>query len=491
MRTVFAPAIGFAAALISAACGGGTLQGSVDKLGATGISSIEFSGSGRWYQFGQAASPKLDWPEFTVSSYTATIDYGTPAAHVRMTRIQTISPSRVRPAPVEQKPDQYVSAASAWNLAVPAGAPADAAPAPQAQPAAVEERLMEIWSTPQGFLKAALANNASSTPHEKEKAVEVSFTPKGLATYTGWINRDNELQRVRTIIDNPVLGDTKVETTFSDYRDFNGIRFPATIVRTQGGHPVLELTVTAVKANAPATLPVPAEATAAPAPVTVTMERLADGVYYVKGGTHHSVAIAQSDHIVVVEAPQNEARSLAVIAKIKETIPKKPIRYVINTHHHFDHSGGLRTYVDEGAIVVTHEMNKAYYEMAWAAPRTINPDRLAQSHKTARFETFTKGHLLDAGARPIEVHHIERNGHHDAFAMVYLPREGILIEGDAYTPLAAGAPSPAAPNPYSVNLLENIQRLKLNVRQIAALHGPRLTTMDDLRAVASSPSARR
>ena len=66
--------------------------------------------------------------------------------------------------------------------------------------------------------------------------------------------------------------------------------------------------------------------------------------------------------------------------------------------------------------------------------------------------------------------------------MVYLPVEGILIEGDAYTPLAANAPLPAAPNPYSVNLYDNIQRLKLNVRQIAALHGPRLTTMADLRA---------
>ena len=77
-----------------------------------------------------------------------------------------------------------------------------------------------------------------------------------------------------------------------------------------------------------------------------------------KGGTHHSVAIDQADHIVVVEGPQNEARSEAVIAKVKETIPNKPIRYVINTHVHFDHSGGLRTYVDEGATIVTHAMNR-------------------------------------------------------------------------------------------------------------------------------------
>jgi glyoxylase-like metal-dependent hydrolase (beta-lactamase superfamily II) len=80
------------------------------------------------------------------------------------------------------------------------------------------------------------------------------------------------------------------------------------------------------------------------------------------------------------------------------------------------------------------------------------------------------------------VHHIARNGHNDAFMMVFLPNEGILIEGDAYTPPAAGVAPPAMPNPYAVNLYENIQKLKLNVRQIAALHGPRVATMADLRA---------
>ncbi len=171
--------------------------------------------------------------------------------------------------------------------------------------------------------------------------------------------------------------------------------------------------------------------------MAVTVEKLANGVYYLKGGTHHSVVIDQKDHIVVVEGPQNEERSLAVIAKVKETIPNKPIRYLINTHVHFDHSGGLRTYVDEGATIVTHEMNKPYYEQAWAAPHTINPDRLAQSKKTATFETFTDKHVLTDGARTIEVHQIAGGGHNDAFAMVYLPTEKILVEGDAFTPAAA------------------------------------------------------
>jgi len=481
MRTLMIPSLVVAIAVASSACGpqAGSLQAANDTLGAAQVNAIEFSGTGRWYQFGQAPAPNLPWPQFDVSSYTATINYTTPAARVQMTRKQTIEPGRVRPAPVEQKPDQYVSGTTAWNLAAPAGAAPNTAPVAQPQPAAVEERVMEIWTTPHGFLKAALVNNATSTP--SEGGSEVTFS-SGKNKYVGIINAQNEVTRVQTWIDNPVLGDTEVVFTYSDYKDFGGVRFPSRIQRVQGEHPVLELTVSAVTANPTVNITAPAEANAAPAPVAVTVEKLANGVYFLKGGTHHSVAIDQKDHIVVVEGPQNEARSSAVIAKVKETIPNKPIKYLVNTHVHFDHSGGVRTFVDEGATIVTHQDNKPYYQKAWDAPHTINPDKLAQSKKTATFETFGDKHVLTDGSRTIEIHKITGGGHNDAFAMVYLPKEKILIEGDAYTPPAANAPPPTAANPFSVNLDENITRLKLDVKQIAPLHGPGVATMADLKA---------
>lgn len=482
MRRVLVPVLAVA---LTAACGprAGTLDAVEAALGTADLSSITIAGTGRWYQFGQAANPTLPWPQFDVSSYTATFDYAGPAARVQMTRLQTVEPGRTRPAPVEQRPDQYVSGDSAWNLAAAGGA----APAPQPQPAAVEERVMEIWTTPHGFLKAAAAGSATSTP--AGDGTEVTVT-RGAHRYVGTLNAQNEVARVRTWIDNPVLGDTEVQFDYSDYRDFGGVRFPSRIVRTQGGHPVLDLTVSDVTANPGLALGEVPPAAPAP-PVTVTVETLAGGVYYLKGGTHHSIAIEQRDHVVVVEGPQNEARSLAVIAKVKETIPDKPIRYLVNSHVHFDHSGGLRTYVQEGATIVTHAMNQPYYEQAWANPHTLAPDALATSPRAATFETFTDRHVLTDGARTIEVHAIAGSGHNDAFAMVYLPRERILIEGDAWTPAAADAPPPAVPNPFAVNLYENIQRLKLDVRQIAALHGPRLATLADLRTAIGQGGATR
>jgi glyoxylase-like metal-dependent hydrolase (beta-lactamase superfamily II) len=482
MRGLPLLAVGASIALVSSACSkpAGTLDAAEETLNAANVRSIEYSGTGKWFQFGQAPSPTHPWPPFDVSSFKASIDYETPAARVEMVRKQTLEPPRVRPAPVEQRPVQVVNGTLAWNVATPPGAAPGSAPVPQAQPAALDERLIEIWSTPHGFLKAARANNATSESANGGSTVTFAMAGK---KYVGTINAENHVEKVQAWLDTPVLGDTLVETTFSDYRDFGGVMFPGHIVRVQGGHPVLDVTVSDVKLNPAVDISVPEQVKGSTAPaMQVNVQTLANGVYYLTGTNAHTVAIDQSDHIVAVEAPTNEARSEAVIAKIKETIPNKPIRYVINSHVHFDHAGGLRTYVDEGATVVTHEMNKPYFEQAWAAPRTLNPDRLARSKKEAKFQTVTDKHVLNDKNRNIEIHSIAGSGHNDAFIMVYLPKEKILIEGDAFTPAAAGAPPPAVPNPYAVNLNENIQRLKLDVKQIAALHGPRVITLADLHA---------
>ena len=450
-----------------------SLQASVEALGAANLNSIEFSGTGRWFQFGQAPSPNTPWPPFDVSSYTATIDYDKAAARVQITRKQVVEEGRLRPVPVEQKADQYVSGTFAWNIG---GSPA----AVQPQPAALEERVTEIWATPQGFLKAAQANNASVK--KTASGLKITFTV-GSNHYAGTINKQNEVDHVRTWIDNPILGDTLVEYTYSDYQISNGISFPAHIVRVQGGYPVLDLSISSVTANPTVNLNVPTEVSTAPAPkVVVTADQLAPGVFYLKGGTHHSVAIEQKDHVILVEAPLNEARSEALIAKIKEIIPGKPIRFVVNTHQHFDHSGGLRTFVDEGSTIVTQQLNKAYYKKVWAGQHTINPDRLAKSKKTAKFKTFTDKYVLTDGQRNVEIYKIADSGHNDAFALVYLPAEKILIEADAFTPTAVGAPLPSPINPYTVNLYDNIKRLNLDVDQIAGLHGPRVVRLDDLKA---------
>src|SRR5687767_7817860 len=164
MRKFIVVSLGLAIAVSLGACvrqeQAGTVQSASEALGANALKSIEYSGTGKWFQFGQAPNPTLPWPAFDVSNFTASIDYETPAARVQMERTQVVEPDRVRPAPVQQRPIQIVHGTHAWTLTTPPGAAPGTAPAPQPQPAAVEERTMEIWTTPHGFLKAAAANNA-------------------------------------------------------------------------------------------------------------------------------------------------------------------------------------------------------------------------------------------------------------------------------------------------------------------------------------------
>jgi len=322
----------------------------------------------------------------------------------------------------------------------------------------------------------------------------VSFTADG-RRFSGLLNARNQVERVRTWLDDPVLGDMLVETSFSGYEKFGALSFPTHIVERRGGFPVLDLFVAAVESNVKAEIAVPdAVKEHVPAPTRVQVEKIEHGVYYLTGGSHHSVAIEMADHVVLVEAPLNEERSIALIAAVKETLPTKPIAVVINTHHHFDHSGGLRTFVDAGATIVTHERNERFYEAAWAAPRSINADRLARSAKAPTFITFADAYTFKDASRTIELHRVAGSPHDDGFVVAYLPGEKLLIEADAFTPADAapaatgGPPAPFGPptavSPTTLNLYQNIQRLKLDVAQIAALHGPRLAPMSELAGAA-------
>src|SRR3990172_4550007 len=309
---------------------------------------------------------------------TPTVPTHSDAASMRQEQVRDVSVLQPRGggaafAGGEQRLIQVVSGTYAWNVPVlppapaaapgapPAGAPPAAGapggapgggrgpggpPQPAPAPANQVERMLALWSTPQGFIKAATANNA--TTRRAAGGTEVSFTVDGKYKMTGTINARNLVERVQTWIDNPIVGDMLVETEYSGYYDFGGVVFPSRIQQKQDGFPSLDLSIASVTPNAPVDITVPDNVrTAQPAPSPmVTSTRLADGVFYLTGGTHHSLAVEMSDHIVLVDTPNNEPRALAVIAKAKEVIPNKPTRFIVTSHHHWDHLGGIRAAMD-------------------------------------------------------------------------------------------------------------------------------------------------
>ena len=100
----------------------------------------------------------------------------------------------------------------------------------------------------------------------------------------------------------------------------------------------------------------------------VKVDKVTDGVFFLTGGSHNSVAIEMTDHVILFEAPLNDGRGKALVDAITKTIPGKPIRFVVNTHHHFDHSGGLRGMAAKGVTIVTHEDNVSFYKRIYGRP---------------------------------------------------------------------------------------------------------------------------
>jgi glyoxylase-like metal-dependent hydrolase (beta-lactamase superfamily II) len=451
------------------------LESATETLGD--VQSIQFSGTGRLSTLGQSYTPDSEWPQTILNSYTRTIDYASRSAREELVRVEQTPPIRGGGAAFsgEQRQVNLVSGEFAWNQ------PGEM---PQPALAAANERQLQIWLTPHGFLRAARENNATVTPGQGESTV--SFTT-GRFKISGTIDAQNQVTKTETWLPHPVLGDMLVETTFSDYRDFNGVMFPATIVQRQGGHPVLELTVNNAQANVALDLPVPdAVRSATPPAITVQSQQLGEGLWWLSGGSHHSIVAEFPDHLVVIEAPLSEARSLAVIAEAKNLVPNKPIRYLINTHHHFDHSSGVRTFIAEGATIITHEINRPFYERAWAAPRTLEPDRLAQNPRNAEFLTVSDKHVLTGGNQTLEIYHREGDNHNAGMLMVYFPRARVLVEADDFTPPAPNAPPmPARAKGFTMALYEHVQRLRLNVATIAPLHG-RVVPFAELRRNATT-----
>src|SRR6185312_16476707 len=265
-----------------------------------------------------------------------------------------------------------------------------------------------------------------------------------------------------------------------------GLKFPMHIVQKQGGFPILDLTVAAVRPQSNVTIDVPAAASAASAPapaaVRVDTQKVAEGIYYLTGGSHHSVAVEFKDYVVVIEAPQTDERAVAVFDAVKKTIPNKPIRYVVNSHNHFDHLGGVRAAMAEGYTVVTHTSNVAYYQRIAAMPHTVSPDRLSKSPKKAVIEGVADKRVFTDETNTLELYRVSTD-HNDAMLVAYLPKAKLLVEADLWNPPAANAPPAVAVNPVTVQLVDSVKKLNLDVQQVAGLHG-RLATVQELRTAA-------
>jgi glyoxylase-like metal-dependent hydrolase (beta-lactamase superfamily II) len=466
-------------------------------MGTETLTSITYSGTARTGAFGQskAIGDPMGAVNLTqITGYTRTINFA-PAADAAA--LVSRASGQTQPPAIPGVPTQPPGTLN-QNIS-------------GTQASATWTQALNIWTTPWGFIKGAAANNATARQQGGQQIV--TFSPAGFKspsgqTYelTGYINNANLVTKVETKVDNAVVGDLLVEFEYSDYRNMNGVQVPGRIVQRQAGMPTFDAAITAATANPPnltELLTAPAPAAGAPgaapqggrggpggapapaaAPAGPPVEKIGDGAFKI-GGNYTSLAIDMGDHILVVESGQNDARGTAVMAAAKQAIPNKPIRFVVNSHPHFDHAGGLGAAVAEGATILTHRNNESVLERLLSGPRTLIGDSLAKI--TKRRTDVVQG-VGDRDVRKgttgkvIELHHFP-NEHTNGLLAAYLPAEKVLWTADISivnsTPVQLASVKAAA---------TTIDKLKLDYETWLPAHPPnpdRPLTKADVSAAAA------
>jgi glyoxylase-like metal-dependent hydrolase (beta-lactamase superfamily II) len=422
--------------------------------------TLTLEGEGRNFNLGQDLRPEAASQTFTVSGYRRVVDLGSGRMRLEQTRTPNFAYFQGQQA---QKQVGGIDGDVAYNVG------ANGTPTRMGGQI-VQERKTDFYHHPLTIIRAALdpATKLSNLQTVgAERLIDVA-TPSG-QTVTLAIDAAGLPTRTASKSYNANLGDVTLTTTFADYQDVGGLKLPSRISTKVDDFTTAEIRVTKQVVDGDiGDVAAPAAVASAPAPTpappNVTAEQVAPGVWFLAGQSHHSVLVEFNDHLMLIEAPLSEARTLAVIAKARELKPGKPLTQLVTTHHHFDHTAGLRAAISEGLTVITQEGNKAFVETMAKRTHSRPPDALAKNAKTVTVETVGSDRVVKDATMEVDLYHVTGSPHSDTMLMAYIPKARAVVEVDVFSP-------GAAVHPYAANLLDNITKRKLRVDRIVPLHG--------------------
>jgi glyoxylase-like metal-dependent hydrolase (beta-lactamase superfamily II) len=311
-------------------------------------------------------------------------------------------------------------------------------------------------------------------------------------------------ERVRTLDYDNIWGDVTYDYVYSQWRDIGGVKVPMSGRYELNGRMVQEVQLSDVRFNQPvdrARLEIPAAALAsATKPATgsvpyqwvmrrqfigvymdsdnvsydtkgspgLRLQELSPGVFHVTGGTHNSLLVEMSDHLIVVDAPVTDAQSMWVINAARQRFPGKPIRWVVLTHHHMDHAGGVRGLLGEGAVLVVGQGAGAHFRRVLSAPMTRNPDLRPRDFNANPILEVPASHVMsDSRGRQVIVYVLD-NPHAKGMMMAWVPDAKLGFVTDIWSP---GPPLPAKPNPGLVSLVNAVKKAGIQPERFAGGHG--------------------
>jgi len=431
--------------------------------GAIGsATTLTVQADGRMLNLGQDLTPESATFEFDLSDYRLAVDLANGRSRTEFTRTPLFDYFLGR------DPMRLISGFDG-SVAYDVGADGSAR---RAHDDVARERRSAYYHHPLPLWRAVLNNEAdvSNVRHEDGLDLADVATADGVDLTIAADPSTHLPAYIRSTDHHFYLRDVSSKTSYSDYTAVGALTLPSVIEQSLDEFDVYRLQAETQEVNAAiGDISAPADAASAPpvsstAPANVTVEPLSEGVWFFAGQSHHSVLIEFSDHLMIIEAP-NEARVLAVIARAEELVPGKPVTQVVNTHHHFDHSGGIRTAAAEGLTVITQAKNEAFYRRMAEQPSTIVPDTLAREPRAIEIETVDDKATYADVSMAVELYHVAGSGHASTMLMVYLPAQRLLVEADLYNP------GRTTPQLFAPNLLENVRQHGLEVDRLVPIHG--------------------
>jgi glyoxylase-like metal-dependent hydrolase (beta-lactamase superfamily II) len=488
------------------------LAAAAKEIGEANLRCITLSGTGYSGAVGQTFenAVNVDWPRVdSMANYTRTINWEAGTSKETFDRKPGLNPASWKyglgwqggtPTQRETRQTHVVNGKFAWHI--------DGGGQPVAVPPELAELYqLDLWLNPPGFIKAARLPGANPIAFWRWEQIEkgrdgnvvmpekmhvVAITMFGKYRVDATINPQNQIQRIKTTVNDPSLGDFNIEQESTNQMTFGTVKWPIAWHSHQGwddnwqfyrqstGHNAYGGKFPEVRPNVcDDPVPVPPSVAKATFPTGVIVEKMADGVYLLGGGPANSYMVEFNNFVAVFEAPGNEERSLAVIEEIVKLAPNKPIRWLISSHPHFDHIGGLRTYLHIGATIVAHMANLAFLnrDVLNYEPRTVKPDIVSRWPPTEvsegyNYEAIQENYVITDNSRILRVYYVQPLQHVAGMLMAYLPAERIAFQADLFD---THEPPRAAQLPAMRSLYNQVQRMKLDVATLAPVHGKPVT----------------